>query len=114
MANIDSMQQEAMRRVQAMQSKVPPRQNVRTPVPPPKRETQQTAPPEKEPVRPPVQERCQEPVEQEPVLPETSAGGTIDFLLKDKEQNLILLLIVLLAGDESDRGMLLALIYLLL
>ncbi len=40
--------------------------------------------------------------------------GALDFLLKDKEQSLIMLLIVLLMNEDTDPSLTLALLYLLL
>lgn len=38
----------------------------------------------------------------------------VDFLLADKEQSLILLLLLLLSGEKADPSLLLALMYLLM
>lgn len=40
--------------------------------------------------------------------------GTLDFLLADKEQSLVLLLLLLLTGENADPALLLALMYLLI
>ena len=41
-------------------------------------------------------------------------SGALDFLMKDKEQSLIMLLLVILMKDGSDMNTLLALMYLLI
>ena len=45
---------------------------------------------------------------------QNSTKSSLDALFKDKEQNLILMLILLLAGDGADPTLLLALMYLLI
>lgn len=44
----------------------------------------------------------------------TSVGNGFGVLFKDKEQSLILLLIILLMGEDNDPSLLLALMYLLI
>ncbi|MGN0442280.1 MAG: hypothetical protein ACI4FO_06220 [Acutalibacteraceae bacterium] len=46
--------------------------------------------------------------------PQTQQKSLIDFLLADKEQSLILLLLLLLSGEKADPSLLLALMYLLM
>lgn len=111
MSNIDPMQQEAMRRVQAMQSKaMPQRQN--------KREEKsdsslnlphmQKSQGEKEN---PTKMQNNEKLD---IQHQNGNKNTLEVLFRDKEQNLILMLILLLAGEGADVGLLLALIYLLI
>lgn len=140
MPTIDPMQQEAMRRVQAMQSRINQSRNQRTPSASNSQKTQNTPNSQRTqnvPVPPvPPTENSKEHTETTKIPPniefkkEVSEGdmqrempvkhtrksnqGPIDILLKDKEQNLILLLIVLLAGDGANQNLLLALIYLLI
>lgn len=123
MPTIDPMQQEAMRRVQAMQSRVnqsrPQRtQNVHNP-----QRTQNPPKPQEISEEHTEETKISQDIEFKNKVPfETSDRNNIerknkspiDVLLKDKEQNLILLLIVLLAGDEANQNLLLALIYLLI
>ncbi len=123
MPTIDPMQQEAMRRVQAMQSRVnqsrPQRtQNVHNP-----QRTQNPPKPQEILEEHTEETKISQDIEFKNKVPfETSDRNNIerknkspiDVLLKDKEQNLILLLIVLLAGDEANQNLLLALIYLLI
>lgn len=111
MSNIDPMQQEAMRRVQAMQSKaMPQRQN--------KREEKTDSA-----LNLPHMQKTQGENESPPksqndekldIQHQNSSKNTLEVLFRDKEQNLILMLILLLAGEGADVGLLLALIYLLI
>lgn len=104
MATIDPMQQEAMRRVQAMQSRMPQRQRQEQKPPPVTKEIPKE--PEKNPEPPPVIEHK--------TNNENNLQNSLNVLFKDKEQNLILMLILLLAGDGADPSVLLALMYLLI
>ena len=79
------------------------------PIKPPKRSTEPIQPPKHaehkskpQPV-PPI-----EPVHKEP------PRGLLELLLKDKDQSLILLLLVLLMKDGADMDLLVALIYMLI
>lgn len=62
----------------------------------------------------------QKPPEPESELPgqnnslEEKSSGLLDVLLKDKEQSLILLLLVILMKDGADMNTVLALLYLLI
>ncbi len=106
MATIDPMQQEAMRRVQAMQSRVPQRQ---------RNEPKEQKPPVPKEI-PKQQEVNPEPppVNEHKANSENSLQSSLNVLFKDKEQSLILMLILLLAGDGADPTILLALMYLLI
>ena len=109
MATIDPMQQEAMRRVQAMQSRVmPQRQRANKSSLPENNEVKHQEPLQKqqEPEMPPIKELFDQS--------QNSTKSSLDALFKDKEQNLILMLILLLAGDGADPTLLLALMYLLI
>lgn len=104
MATIDPMQQEAMRRVQAMQSRMPQRQRQEQKPPPVTKEIPKEL--EINPEPPPVIEHK--------TNNENNLQNSLNVLFKDKEQNLILMLILLLAGDGADPSVLLALMYLLI
>ncbi|MCH5300060.1 MAG: hypothetical protein J1E56_01985 [Ruminococcus sp.] len=127
MPTIDPMQQEAMRRVQAMQARINQSRAQRTPNVPKPQKTQNVAEPQRTQNVPEPCENKEEHMEETKIPPHIEIPsavsnqnitghnkGPIDILLKDKEQNLILLLIVLLAGDGSNQNLLLALIYLLI
>lgn len=124
---MDRMQQEAIRRVQEMQSRA--RRTVET-----SRPQQNAAPANKEAPR--SQERREHGHEQEHehhehnnsghtsepqqasfpaegILP-GPAGDILKSLMKDSEKTLILLLILLLVGEECDMGLVLALMYLII
>ncbi len=110
MATIDPMQQEAMRRVQAMQSRVmPQRQRPEQKQPPKNQEDKESE----------ISENRQK-VPETPPIPDfnshtqNNTQSSLEVLFRDKEQNLILMLILLLAGDGADPSLLLALMYLLI
>lgn len=111
MANIDPMQQEAMRRVQAMQSRAVPQRQSKREEPP---HTGLNRPVEQ--LEKPEPEHKSQTAESQSVSAHSENRGenVLDILFKDKEQNLILMLILLLAGDGADSSLLLALIYLLI
>lgn len=95
-----SLEQEALDRVARMYSSFDRRVNnrPRSPAPPAPK------PPEPEPP---------EPVEPPAVEPQKPAG-LLDVLLRDKEQSLIMLLLVILMRDGADLNVILALMYLLI
>ncbi|MBQ9247151.1 MAG: hypothetical protein IJ171_01025 [Ruminococcus sp.] len=96
----NSLEQEAMDRVRRMYSSFDRRpQSQSTPPKPPEK------PPEPEP------EPKQDPTP--PQLPE-KPRGMLELLLQDKDQSLIMLLLVILMKDGADMNLLLALIYMLL
>ncbi len=139
MAMIDPIQQEAMRRVNAMQSRIPKHQDARrntsdsaphsipqsrlqseqpkgqetpavTPVKPPRQspgQNQQTAPITAEQPQTPVQRESAQTAAVSPRDP-------VEILFENKEQNIILMLILLLAGDGTEPYLILALLYLLI
>ena len=99
----NSLEQEAMDRVRRMYSSF----DRRPQSPPPKRPAEPPKPPEPEPEQEP------EP-KHEPHLPAEKSTGLLDMLMKDKDQSLILLLLVILMKDGADMNLLVALIYMLI
>ena len=71
-----------------------------------------------QPVAKPEPEAPPSPIkEPEPnrrIQPEEKPAGLLDVLLRDKEQSLIMLLLVILMKDGADMNTILALMYLLL
>lgn len=99
----NSLEQEAMDRVRRMYSSFDSRRQApRTPAPKPPAE------PEKPPEKPP------EPKPESPPPPEEKPRGMLELLMQDKDQSLILLLLVLLMKDGADMNLLVALIYMLI
>lgn len=95
-----SLEQQALDRVARMYAGYDRRQQNRAPA----------AAPE-----PPAQ-HAQEAEPQQPEVPQEQPkkpGGLLDTLLEDKEQSLILLLLVILMKDGADLNAVLALMYLL-
>ena len=110
MAILDPMQQEAMRRVQAMQSRVPPKNSA-------------DASPNSHNRRAPMREENTENSHQQAKEREQSrikeiasqqSSNPLEIEFRNTEHNIILMLILLLASDNADPGLLLALIYLLI
>ncbi len=96
-----SLEQQALDRVARMYSSFDRRGHNRPrPPEPPKPEPKPEPEPQPEP-EPPRQ------------VPEPSAG-LLDILLKDKEQSLIMLLLIILMKDGADMNAVLALMYLLI
>lgn len=96
---MDEMEREALRRAERMRSamKSPPR-------------VVHTAPEKEEP------KPQKEKIKEEKTPEKTNKGGEeniLDFLMKDKETTLILLLIIFLYDDNADPVLLMALVYLL-
>ena len=96
----NSLEQEAMERVRRMYSgydRRPPAVDMPRPQPKPE-----------PPKRPPEPEK--------PVIAhhEEKSGSLLDMLMQDKEQSLIMLLLVLMMKDGADMELLLALMYLLI
>lgn len=73
-------------------------------IPPPKRPQEPEKPPEKPP----------EPKPESSPPPEDKPRGMLELLMQDKDQSLILLLLVLLMKDGADMNLLVALIYMLI
>lgn len=97
-----TFEEEALKRAQQMHSRVPPY----------KREENSTA---EKPVKSKNSQERITLAEQKNESCETDKQpGILDFLMKDKEQSLILLLLLLLYGENADPALLLALMYLLI
>lgn len=92
----NSLEQEALDRVSRMYSSFDRRPH-RPPRPP-------------EPERPPQPEPQPEPE----TPPEEKPSGFLDILMRDKEQSLIMLLLIILMKDGADLNLILALIYLII
>lgn len=128
--NTQSLQQDAIRRAREMQARARfpagymptsavrheephphteemPVYNNRAPVLP-RAEPRQEARPEPQP----EPEREPEPERNSP--PEKFAGGALDFLLKDSEKTLILVLMLILLEEKTDSSLIFALMYLVL
>ena len=97
----NSLEQEAMDRVRRMYASfdrpAPPQKAVKKPDP---------APAEGDPAPP------QEPAPKQ--SDQNAPGSLLDLLLKDRDQSLILLLLVMLMKDGADMNLLLALVYILI
>ncbi len=103
----NSLEQQALDRVARMYAgydRRPPHGRPANPEPAP--------PPAPDP-EPPAQEISAEEKRQMPPAPEKPAG-LLDALMEDKEQSLILLLLVILMKDGADMDAVLALMYLLI
>lgn len=95
----NSLEQEALDRVARMYSSFDRRRHD----PPP------------EPPKPPKPERTPVPeTDPEPLVQEKKHEGLLDVLFRDKEQSLIMLLLVILMKDGADMNLILALMYLLI
>ncbi|MGN0537645.1 MAG: hypothetical protein ACI4M3_06680 [Acutalibacteraceae bacterium] len=112
-SDMSRMQQEAARRVNEMHNRttrpVPPPSKTAPPSkPPPKNE-----PPPPQPKPPPMPSNPCPPV---PPFPTSAEHGNdiLDVFMHDKERSLILLMIILLMGEDCDHSLLLALLYLLI
>lgn len=93
-----SLEQEALDRVARMYSSYDRRGHHGKPPAPEK--------PEPEPDEPPAEN---------PIPPqEKPSAGLLDYLMQDKEQSLIMLLLVILMKDGADMSTVLALMYLLI
>lgn len=65
----------------------------------------------------PRPEHKPEPQPEKPVAPAEKPekrGGLLEYLMKDKEQSMIMLLLVILMKDGADMNLILALIYLII
>lgn len=131
--DMERMQQEALRRVQEMQSRArtagggehppeaPGRHGEPKPHGPQERRSsppaQQHAHPHTQQEPPPPHPPSAPPAPMEPVGGMGPMGGITDIfqsLMKDSDRTLILVLILLLANEETDTGLVLALMYLLI
>lgn len=99
----DSLEQQALDRVARMYASYDRRPQPHPDAPVPHREP---------PVPPPVQKEHEAhlPPEKHPEKP----TGLLDSLMEDKEQSLILLLLVILMKDGADLNLILALMYLII
>lgn len=82
-----------------------------------RRQDQRTSPSKRppEPEKPPKPpEKPPEPKPESPQMPEEKPRGMLELLMQDKDQSLILLLLVLLMKDGADMNLLVALIYMLI
>ncbi len=105
--DIDKMQQDAVRRMQEMQS----RGKTGGMTVQHSRQTNNQPEANNEDYQEP------QPVKRENRIreaPPHKQGNFLDMLLNDKERSLIVLLLVLLSAEKTDTGLMLALIYLLL
>ncbi|MBQ9472221.1 MAG: hypothetical protein IJU73_03655 [Ruminococcus sp.] len=104
----DSLEQQAMDRVARMYSSFDRRAPDR---PRNKPEPRPEHKPEPQPEHKP------EPQPEKPVAPAEKPekrGGLLEYLMKDKEQSMIMLLLVILMKDGADMNLILALIYLII
>ena len=101
-----SLEQEAMDRVRRMYSSFDTR---------PSRPTEPVAPREQKAAPAPRSEPEPAPSEKEPAPPsDEKPKSLLDIFLKNQDQSLILLLMVLLMKDGGDMNLMLALVYLLI
>ena len=112
----DSLEQQAMDRVARMYSsfdrRAPDRPRHK---PEPRPEHKPEPRPEHKPE--PRPEHKPEPQPEKPVAPAEKPekrGGLLEYLMKDKEQSMIMLLLVILMKDGADMNLILALIYLII
>ncbi len=94
----DSMQEDALRRLNQMYSKAPSMNTVSQ-----RQETQQ-----------PQQSDIEHPKEVPTPEHPKNQGNLLDIFMKDKEKSLIMLLIVVLLSEKADSSLLLALMYLVI
>lgn len=125
-SELNRLQQEAIRRAREMQARaqVPPHY---APRPAPGGEEQPRAPRE-EPARqaesnPPPPPPPQKPPEATPPAPHPSSpaesflggiSGSLDFLLKDTERSMLLILLLILMEEKADTSLIFAMMYLLI
>ena len=129
-AEMSQLRQEAIRRAREMQS----RAQISATYTPPEEASAPPPEPKPEPApapSPPPQENTPHPrVEQMPVHPRgenrqpanhrpeaggpaAAADGTFDFLTKDPERAMILLLMLILSEEKSDNSLIFAMMYLM-
>jgi len=128
--NMQSLQQDAIRRAREMQARArfpsaympvsavrheephphTEEMPVHTRAPEPPRQSGGDSPERPEPPEPP---EPAPPPEEEP-MPEKFAGGMLDFLLKDSEKTLILVLMLILLEEKTDSSLIFALMYLVI
>ena len=100
----NSLEQEAMDRVKRMYSSFDRPQN---------RPSKRPAEPMKPP-KPPEPKPEPQPVPPLETVHKEQPRGLLELLMKDKDQSLILLLLVILMKDGADMNLLVALIYMLI
>ena len=106
-----SLEQEAMDRVRRMYASFDRRQQASNePAPQPPREE----PPNPQAAEHAAPQPAQAESEQAAPEPPKKANSLLDIFLKDRDQSLILLLLVLLMKDGADMNLMLALVYLLI
>ncbi|HEX3017229.1 MAG TPA: hypothetical protein VHP31_05175 [Caproicibacter sp.] len=105
---MNHLQQEAIRRAREMQARaqIPP---AYVPPPPPR---------EKEPPHPrqeqmPVHQSQESRKPPSGPLPDIPIEGALEFLMKDTERTLILILLLILLEEKSDTSLIFAMMYLL-
>lgn len=102
----NSLEQEAMDRVRRMYAsfdRPAPRSEV------PKQPHRKPSEPKPEPPQPPT-----EPESKPPRFSADKPNSLLELFLKDQDQSLILLLLVMLMKDGADMNLMLALVYLLI
>lgn len=105
----NSLEQEAMDRVRRMYASFDNRAPRVEKPPEPRHQPKRPEPAAKEPNEP-REEKKQEPSQASPDQPKS----LLDIFLKDQDQSLILLLLVMLMKDGADMNLMLALVYLLI
>lgn len=106
----NSLEQEAMDRVRKMYASFDSRQSRGNS--PPKTSPEPNREPKKPDTKPaPIKENAAPKLDK--IAPK-KANGLLEILMKDQDQSLILLLLVLLMKDGADMNLMLALIYILL
>ena len=99
----NSLEQEAMDRVARMYANFDRRPQNRPKAPSPPKPKAKPEPKSKP-----------EPPKAPELSPPKKQGGFLELMMKDKDQSLILLLLVILMKDGADLNLMLALLYLLL
>lgn len=101
-----TFEEEALKRAQQMHSRVPPYKREERSAP----ENQIKAESREENAMP----QADTPLKEKHMQGNEKQAGVLDFLMRDREQSLILLLLLLLYGENADPALLLALMYLLI
>ncbi len=109
--DMDQMREEAVRRAREMQARahLPPRQARQGRNTPQHREQEPV--PEQFSQPEPSGETASAPLSQEA---SPSSGGLLENLFQDKERTIILALLILLSGEESNHELMFALMFLLM
>lgn len=104
---MDKMQQEALRRMQEMQSRGKPVAVSNT-------TNEEQSHEKKQP--PPISAPDSVPIHKKPEIcnTENKQPSFFESIFQDKERSLILLLLLLLSTEKTDTGLILALVYLLI